>query len=264
MKLFNIIIVLLLLFSCSNDHGLAPLRGRLGVNVIFLQDRPPENTEGVYLFVAPKFPPHAINELYLSPNSLPLEQDTVYTEMALPFGRYEAVGLWWYNKETNSNLADVVTLKLDEKLQPYAFDVNEQESNHEIELWANLNRVDRDATIEGTIHFNGPIPKHTLVIGVAAYLKRPVDKVEYLVYLMSMDFSVDNNPYHYQLPVKSKAGSVKYLVVLWLPERAGLDSFQELGFYHDPENPGEPGSIRLQPNTVVSGYDIYADWNQVQ
>ena len=260
---FTPIIFIIVLFSCKSEHGVAPLPANLGVDVIFLNEQIPENTEGVYLFVAPEFPPHAINELFLSPNSLPLGNDTVHTEMVLPYGHYEAVGLWWFNKETESNLADVFTLKIDQNFLPYEFDVSEENPRHDIELYANLNRVDRDATIEGTITFNGPFPENTLITAIAAYVRKPDKKVEYLVYLKSMDYSVDSNPFHYKLPVRSNS-SVTYLAVFWLSERSGLDDFKTLGFYEDPNNPGQPGVVKLKKNGTVTGYDIQADWSLIK
>ena len=82
-------------------------------------------------------------------------------------------------------------------------------------------------------------------------------------YLLSMDFSIDENPYHYKLPVPSRHRTIKYLAVFWLSERSGLDNFQTIGFYEDPDNPGQPGTIKIQANKTVSGYDIQADWSLI-
>ena len=261
------------LSRCSDDHGLAPLPGALGVDVTFINSKVPKNTQGIYLFVAPTFPPHAINELFLSPNSLPFKRllendkegarDTIYTEMALPYGHYDAIGLWWYNTETESNLADVFTLKIGQDLMPVSFDITEEQPYVRTELWANLSRMERDAAIEGTITFNGPFPENTLLTAVAAYFRRPDEKVEYLVYLVSMDFSIDENPYHFKLPVASRYRNIEYLAVFWLSDRSGLDDFRTIGFYRDPDNPEKPGRIKLKKNKTVSGYDIEADWSLI-
>ena len=81
------------LYQCDVDHGLAPLPGKLALTVHFINEAP-SNTQGIYLMVAPEFPPHAINELYNSPNSLPIDRDSVYTEIVLPYGHYEACLLY--------------------------------------------------------------------------------------------------------------------------------------------------------------------------
>jgi len=271
---FCSIIMAILFVSCSDDHGIAPVPGKLGVDVVFINNKIPENTQGIYLFIAPVFPPHAINELYLTPNSLPFQQllgnpnpnarDTIYTEIDLPYGHYEALGLWWYNKETVSNLADVFTLKLGPDFMSVPIDITPEKPSVRTDLWANLSRVEREATIEGTIRFNGPFPANTLATAVAAYFIKPAKKVEYLVYLLSMDFSINENPYHFKLPVPNRYRTIQYLAVFWLSDRSGLDDFRTIGIYQDPNNPGQPGKVRIVPNGTVTGFDIDADWSLIE
>ncbi len=260
--------------TCEIDHGIEPLPGTLGVEVIFIKSRIPKDTQGIYLFVAPTFPPHAINELFLSPNTLPFweidttgseyARDTLYTEISLPYGHYDAIGLWWYNKGTESNLADVFTLKLDQNYLPAEITLSPDSSYVRTELWANLTRVEREASIEGTISFNGPFPSNTLVTAVGAYLRTPVEKVEYLIYLVSMDFSINENPYHFTLPVPNRYPVLEYLGVFWLSDRSGLDNFQTIGYYEDPNNPGQPGTVTIKKNGSVAGFDINADWSLIE
>jgi len=262
---------LLLVVSCELDHGIAPLPGMVRARVLFYGGPPPKNTQGIYLVVAPKFPPRAINELYHSPNSLPFKwdavRDTVYAEMSLPYGHYEAISLWWYNTETKSNLADILALPLDatNNLLPLGFDITPEEPVFEIDLRANWSRVDRDASIEGTIYFNGPFPANTLATAVAAYVRKPEVHVEYLT--KSIDFSVGQesdkfdarrNAYHYVLPVRH--GTVEYVAVFWLPERASLTDFRVLGIYEDANAPGQPGTLSIKAGETKSGVDIYVDW----
>ena len=252
--------------NCNIDHGVEPLPGKLEVEVIFITEDIPENTQGVYLWAAPVFPPHAINELFLNTNSLKLGNDTISTEIFLPYGHYETFGLWWYNKETQSNLADIFTLKTvfspqEFDWQLYDFDITPEEPIHRTKLYANLNRVDRDATIEGTILFNGPFPENTLVTAIAAYVQKPIEDIDYFIYLKSMDFSIDENPYEFKLPVDSR-NTIRYLTVFWLPEKSGLGDFEELGFYQDGN--GEPITIRLQPDGKKTGVEIHADWTLIE
>ena len=271
-----LVVFALSLLVCNSDHGIAPLPGKLGVNVIFLRNDVPENTEGIYLFVAPVFPPHAINEMYLSPNSLPINQldlsdkksmDTLYTEIDLPYGHYEAVGLWWYNKGTTSNLADIFTLHMDAKPPDYELQLVPADVTHEdpfpiINLPANAGRIKRDAYIKGTIYFNGTFPENTLITAIAAYNKIPVKKVEYLLFLKSMDFSINENPYHYKLPVPSFPPKIAYLVVFWLSDRSGLDDFRTVGFY-DPDSTGQPATFNIVRNDTVYNKDIFVDWSLI-
>lgn len=252
-------------FVCEVDYGLTPLPGKLALTVRFLNE-PPEDTEGIYLMVAPDFPPHAINEVYHSPNSLPIHQDTVYTEMALPYGHYDALALWWYSKKTETNLADVLAIPIDigTEFRPLGFNITREDPVFDLELIANWRKVDRDAAIEGDIHFNGPFPANTEAVAVAAFKRKPEKSVDYLIQLKSLDFSIDEgeNPYHFRLPVRS--GSVNFIAVFWLPSRAALTAFQTVGIYQDPEHPGQAGSLSLDSGETATGIDIFADWSNIE
>ncbi len=255
--------VLSTFFACSSDHGIAPLAGKIKVTVYF-RGTPPANTQGIYLIVAPQFPPHAINEMFHSPNSLPLNEDTVKTQIYLPFGHYESISLWWYSTETKSNLADILAIPLDayNNLLPLGFDLSAAHPEAQIDMYASWERVNRDAFVEGTVYFNGPFPKNTLATAVAAYRYRPTEKVHYLVYLKTIDFAVNSDPYHFKLPVR--AGPIENVVVYWLPERASLADFREIGIYRDPRNPDLPGKLSPKSGQTVTGVDIYADWSLAQ
>lgn len=272
---FPIIFILVIcLFQCDIYHGLAPLPGKLTVKVTF-RGEPPPNTEGIYLIVMPQFPPQAINQLYHSSNSLPINQDTVYTEIPLPYGHYEAYSLWWYSLETESNLADVLALKTvtDENLDliPDFFDITPENPVVEKSLPANWNWVTRNSVIEGTIHFSGLFPENTMAMAIAAYTYEPKEDIDYLRFLKAIDFGVGPESrnydskkmtYTYRLPLRH--GEVKYLAIFWLPERADLTDFVTIGFYQDSLNPNIPGILTIPPDTTLSNIDVYADWSNIE
>ena len=257
------LMILLLYQSCDFNHGIAPLPGKIRATVKFFGE-PPDNAEGIYLTVTPDFPPHAINELYQSPNSLPIHEDLVVTEMELPYGHYDAISLWFYSEDTKSNLADILAIPLDysNNFYPIGFDLTPEKPVAEIELLANWATVDKNAAIEGTITFNGPFPKNTLATAVAAYLYEPTEALHYLVWMKAIDFSIDKSPYKYRLPVHH--GQVSYVAVFWLPERADLTDFRVLGIYEDPNNPGQPKSMNLKKDETRKGIDIFADWSKAE
>ncbi len=262
---FGMIWTALVLCGCSGDHGLAPQPGRLIVDVQF-RGTPPPTTQGIYLIVAPQFPPHAINELYHSSNSLPIDRDSVRAVIDLPYGHYDAISLWWYSNETKSNLADVLALPIVQDSlgvwQPMSFDLSRTSPTGYVKLYPDWNKVNRDASLEGTITFNGPFPKNTLATAIAAYAFQPETNVEYLTYMKSIDFSIGANPYHYKLPIRS--GTVSYLVVLWLPERASMTGYSELGFLQDPAHPGTPLKLKIKAGENHTGLDIQADWSHAE
>lgn len=253
------------LFTCDVDHGLAPLPGTLNLTVYFRNVAPAE-TQGIYLMVAPNFPPHAINEVFHSPNSLPIDQDTVHHQLALPYGHYDALALWWYSKNVESNLADVLAIPVDftTGLKPLGFDITPEKPVVDIELIANWAKVDRDAAIEGSVTFSGPFPENTEIVAVAAFKSQPNGDLDYLIQLKSLDFSIkmNQNPYKYRLPVRS--GSVGYVAVYWLPEHAGLNEFSIAGEYKDPADTSRIGLLRLKPGEVAQNVDIHVDWSKMR
>jgi hypothetical protein len=252
-----------LLSGCGKDYGIKPLPGMVRGKVIFRGQRPAD-TQGVYLIVAPHFPPHAINELYHSPNSVDTHRDTAYYEMELPYGRYEAIGLWWYGTRTRSNLADILALPLDpfQEFRPLGFELTPENPVCEINLYANWAVVDRDGAIEGTIRFDGPYPADTEATAVAAYAEVPQKPSDYIIFLRSLDFSVTGNPFRYRLPVRH--GTYKYIVVFWLGKRMPLSEFRTLGFYEDPTRPGHPGRVVVGAGQTVRGIDIFARWENAR
>jgi len=252
----------LLLAACSVDQGIEPLPGKLRVRVVYRGERPAD-TQGVYLVVAPEFPPHAINELHHSPNSLAFDRDTVYAELDLPYGHYDAYMLWWYSIDRKSNLADILSMSIDlTSKQPEYFDLTPDNPVYETRLTASWGAVNRNARIKGTVTFNGPFPANTAAVAVAAYEVKPEDSIDYLIFLKSIDFSIETNPYQFDLPVTS--GMVSYIAVFWLEERAALTDFKTLGYYRDPRRPERIGQIFLSPGDIASGVNIEADWSLIQ
>jgi hypothetical protein len=128
-----------------------------------------------------------------------------------------------------------------------------------MELYASWEKVNRDAYIEGVVNFNGPFPENTLATAIAAYRYKPEAKVHYLVYLKSIDFSINKRPYPFKLPVRH--GEVEYLTVVWLPEHSNLTEFHEVGVYKDPKNPNAAGKFSLKAGQTVSNVNIDVDWS---
>ncbi|MFC1569800.1 hypothetical protein ACFL4L_06160 [bacterium] len=267
MKRLCFLIVLLIFisqFGCEVDHGIAPLPGKLQVEVAF-RGTPPEDTQGVYLIVAPQFPPHAINELLQSPNSLPTNQDTVITEIDLPYGEYEAFGLWWYSSDTRSNLADILTMPFSGITgEPLGFTISPEEPVLQRRLRANWSYMYRDASIRGTVYFEGQFPENTDVTAIAAYSAQPQSAVHYLVWLKSIDITIETGvkKHDFVLPVAN--GAVGYIAVFWLPENAPLYDIQIVSEYMDPENSSEIGKLVLSPDEIVEGIEVTVDWNTIK
>ncbi|MDZ7724554.1 MAG: hypothetical protein U5R06_17565 [candidate division KSB1 bacterium] len=255
---------LFLLNSCQVDQGLEPLPGKIAVTINFYNE-PPVDTEGIYFMVAPDFPPHAINEMFLSPNSLPIDQDTAYTELALPYGHYEAVALWWYSKNAEANLADVLSIPIDlYTFEPMQFDITPQDPVFEYSMLADWNKVKRESSLAGTVRFNGEFPDNTDITAVAAFIEKPQRPIDYLLFMKSIDFGIKTGVSHYDYLLPIGSGSVGYIAVYWLPQRAGLSEFEVVGEYMDPDNPEQYGRVVPDSGQTITGLDINVNWDAIK
>jgi hypothetical protein len=257
-------VFILLQAGCEIDHGLAPIPGKLRARVAF-RGTPPEDTQGVYMIVAPQFPPHAINELYQSPNSLPVGQDTVYTEIDLPYGHYEAFGLWWYSKDTRSNLADILALPHDGITgEPIGFDLSPEEPIAEKVMHANWGDMNRDAALKGTVYFDGDFPSNTNITAVAAFSGRPITSIHYLVWLRAIDITIETGVRSHQFNLPVKSGHIGYIAIFWLAENAPIYDIKIIADARDPSNPEKVWSKTLHADETVEGIEIHVDWNNPQ
>ncbi|MBN1782855.1 hypothetical protein JW948_17100 [bacterium] len=253
--------ILALLFGCDVDHGLEPMPGRLEVKAMF-RGTPPADTQGAYLIVAPQFPPRAINELFQSPNSLPVGQDTVLTGIDLPYGHYEAYGLWWYSKDTRSNLADLLYLPMDLLTgEPIGFDITPEQPLVQRTMKPNWDNMNRDASIRGTVHFLGDFPQESDITAVAAFHAEPKSVIHYLVWLKSIDITIEPGvkSHDFILPVKS--GQIGYIAIFWLPKNAPIYDIQIVAECYDPDHPDEFWEKVLAPGETVEGVQINVDWD---
>lgn len=267
MILSSTLFLILFIIGCDVDHGIEPLKGRLEANIIFT-GQPPEDTEGIYLTVAPLFPPHAINEMFHSPNSIPLDQSPFQASLDLPYGHYDAFIIWWYSKKTKSNLADILYILPDNHGNPQSFDITKENPVFHIDrLDLTPEILNRPSALKGTIQFNGPFPSNTWVTAIAAYSFEPSTGIQYLMYLNSIDFSVGptsenyhpaDNTYTFNLPVRNRI-TVQYIAVFWLPEQSDITDFRVLGTF-DFSQYSSP-YIFIRDTTTIEGLDIQADWS---
>ena len=55
-------------------------------------------------------------------------------------------------------------------------------------------------------------------------------------------------------------GDISYVAVFWLPENASLTDYRTLGIYRNPDNPEEPGKLKIRAGDRLTGIDIQAVW----
>ncbi len=259
-----------LALTCNIDHGLKPLHSKIGGR-IFWTGEAPERTDEVRVAVVKEFPPRSLNELLFS-EQISYTQDTVRWEIFVPPGEYAAIVVIWKEKNQSWNLSDVVGLYggvfvddlLIPNLSPFNVD-NENTIIDDLDIIANLNRVNRDAKIMGKITFEGEWPENTGVIGIGAFseIPQPGNFIDYYLKNLALDYSapIFVDSYDYMLRVRS-ADPIRYISVLWIDDSFNLASILDMGFYLDPADPTQPGVVKVDSAATLTGIDFTVHFNQ--
>jgi hypothetical protein len=274
--LLSILLIATVIFiTCQIDHGLGPIHSKIGGRV-YLQGNLPPHTDEIRIAAALTFPPRNINELLFS-DMLQFKSGNTITnpapewEIYLPEGTYGVVAAIWKGDNQSWNISDVVGVYgatfVGNVLAGYPQPVTIQHENHvldTIDIAANLNRVNRDATIKGKITFLGKWPENTGITGVGAFfdIPEPNDPFDYFYKNAALDYGVKTftEEYDYMLRVNS-SDTLKYIAVLWIDDSFDLNQIHDIGFYPDPENPEIPGIVVVEPNSSASNINITVDFS---
>jgi hypothetical protein len=268
----------LLLLACNIDHGLEPIRSKIGGRVVFTGDQNPDLTDEVRVAVIKQFPPRDIKELLFSDiilrnrDRLPVAPRP--WEIYLAPGSYEIVAVVWKANNESWNISDIIGIYGgaflgDQLIPPFPFKpIVIPESGGVIDtltLVANLNRVNRDATVEGTITFKGPWPSNTGVVAIGAFIDVPRqgDVFDYLLKNAALDYSV---PIHvdraeFRLRVRSTE-ILRYIAVMWIADSYDFATIRDIGSYRDPADPAKPGVVAPKSGRT-QGIDINVDFSDM-
>jgi hypothetical protein len=263
--------ILLLSIYCHIDHGLEPIVSKISGKIFFKGEIPP-HTDEVRVGAVKEFPPRSINELLFS-DMIPFRQDTAQWEIYLSEGHYEVIAVIWKEHNASWNISDVIGLYggefIGDLLVPTYKSVTIPNSStviDTIDIEANLNRVNRDAKITGNITFLGEWPQNTGALGVGAFVDIPKkgNFLDYYFKNVALDYGIPSfiNTFDYQLRVRS-SDILNYIAVVWIDDSFDLTQIMDIGFYRDPQNPDQPGSITLSKNSTATDIDIIVDFSQM-
>jgi hypothetical protein len=264
--------------SCEVDHGLQPIHSKIGGSIRFTGSRVPLDTEEIRVALVKDFPPRDIKELLFS-DYIPFRaHDTVLVSTPVPWeifappGEYDMVAVIWKEHNESWNISNVVGvyggLFLGDMLVPTYKSVAVPSYDSVIDtvyILANVNRVNRDAKISGTIHFTGNWPGNTGIVGVGAFVDIPQKGNLLDLYLKNaaLDYGVPAfvPDYEYSLRVRS-VDVLKYIAVIWINSSYDLTSIREIGYYTDPEDPSKPGTVTTGRELTTEHVDITVHFSQ--
>ena len=264
--------------TCNVDHGLRPIHSKIGGTIQFTGDRVPLNTDEIRVAVVKDFPPRNIKELLFS-DMLPFrEGDTtvikrpVSWEIFVPPGEYDMAAVIWKENNEAWNISDVVGIYggvfLGDMLIPSYRSIwvpSYDSAVDTLTIQANLNRVNRDAKISGSITFQGNWPANTGIVGIGAFVDIPKkgDLIDYYLKNVALAYGIPAyvSEYQYQLRVRSK-DVINYVSVIWIDSSYDLTSLRDVGFYADPLNPGQPGQVTVSHGGVKQDVNITVDFSK--
>ncbi len=274
--IFYIILCVFLSFplvGCRIDHGLEPINSGIGGR-IFFKGETPRHTDEVRVAVVKDFPPRSIKELLFS-DMIDFRSDTAQYKIYLPEGKYNVVAVIWKEHNEPWNISNIIGLYggifLGDRLIPTFKPVVIPDSKtfiDTIDIAANLNRVNRDAKIEGTIHFIGSWPENTGVMGVGAFTEIPKqgDILDYYFKSIFIDYTISTfvEKADYLLRVHS-IDTVKYIAALWIDNTFDMNTIRDVGFYVDPfDTTGTvPGTVTVPKDSTLKGIDITVDFSKL-
>jgi len=215
--------------------------------------------------VAKTFPPKDIKELIFS-NGLSTGQPQAEYEIFLPPSTYDVIAVFWKEKNEPWNISDVIGIYggtfVGDLLIPTFEPVTLPDASASIEnidIQTNLNKVNRDAAIEGTITFTGTWPDDTGLVGIGAFIEIPEagNTIDYYFKNIALDYSVPVGVSSHQYRLRVRSGeTIQYIAVIWINDNYHLASITDLGFYPDSTDPQNPGSVTVVPGGTITGIDI--------
>jgi hypothetical protein len=268
---------LVLQFSCEIDHGLEPIRSKIGGVVSFKGDKNPDLTDEVRVALVKKFPPKEINELLFSEiilnNSDRLPVNPRPWEIYVSPGSYEIAAVIWKANNQSWNISDVIgiyggSIVGDQVIPPFPFKpIVIPESGaiiDTINIETNLNKVNRDATVEGKITFVGQWPSNTGIVAIGAFIDIPAQGniLDYLLKNVALDYSVPINvdQAEYRLRIRS-TDALKYMAVIWIADSFDFNTVRDIGYFRDPADTSKPGIVTPKPG-ATTGIDIFVDFSR--
>lgn len=275
MKIQYIIILLILLIliisiACEIDHGLYPISYKITGKVHFFKGQPPENTDRVEVFALKEFPPQdPQNFLYLGRSgSLDYQQgSTIKYEVQVSKTSYQLIGLLWKEKGEDWNLTGLMgfyTGGLENFFPDSAVVTNENPVAEDIDIYANWDRVSKDATVSGNIKYSGNWPEDTQLLLLAVYTLKPSSDISYFLF-ENLDYAqpvfVDSSSYS----LKVNSGVYNYVVLYWVGKSiTNLSDLLEIGYYRNPENPDEPGKIVISSGEEKADVDMLVNFDEIE
>jgi hypothetical protein len=267
--LLLVVLSIIMFLTCEIDHGLYPVNYQISGNIYFFKSTPPENTDRIEIFALKEFPPKdPQNFLYLGRSgALAYQQgNAISYEVQVSRTSYQLIGLLWKEKGEDWNLTGLMgfyTGGLDSFFPDSVVITKEKPVVENIDIYANWDRVSKEATISGNITYAGAWPDDTQLLLLAIYQMKPTNDLSYILF-ENIDYAqpvfVDSSAYR----LKVNSGVYNYIALFWIGKNIkNLTDLIELGFYSDLNNPDQPGKVVISANEKKQHVDIHVNFDDI-
>jgi len=266
----SILLIFVVVIACQIDHGLYPNSYKITGNIHFFKGEPPENTDRVEVFALKEFPPQdPQNFLYLGRSGkLDYSQgSSIKYEVQVSKTSYQLIGLLWKEKGEDWNLTGLMgfyTGGLGNFFPDSAIVTKENPVAEDIDIYANWDRVSKEATISGNISYSDSWPEDTQLLLLAVYPVKPSSEISYFLF-ENLDYAqpvfVDSSSYR----LKVNSGVYNYVVLYWVGKSiSNLSDLLEIGYYKNPDDPDEPGKVVVSSEQEESNIDIIVNFDEIE
>ena len=266
----SILLILVVVIACEIDHGLYPNSYTITGNIHFFKGVAPENTDRVEVFALKEFPPQdPQNFLYLG-RSGKLDYSlgsSIKYEVQVSKTSYQLIGLLWKEKGEDWNLTGLMgfyTGGLENFFPDSAVVTTENPIAEDIDIYANWDRVSKEAAVSGNISYSGNWPEGTQLLLLAVYPVKPSSEISYFLF-ENLDYVqpvfVDSSSYR----LKVNSGVYNYVVLYWVGKSiSNLSDLLAIGYYKNPNNPEEPGKVVVTSEQEATNIDIIVNFNEIE
>jgi len=264
---FAAIAALGLFWSCDFDQGLGPSTTKITGRVVFVDSATrPDNIDEVRVVATATLPPAGFGDVYFS-NPVRFDVDTANYEIAVPVGKYQAIGVLWKPRGRDwsfTNLLGIYGLQLPLNINIKTVELSKQQPvAANVDIYALWSFAQFDARIEGELTIRGDWPLDTEIVLLGAFIDIPdlSNAASLLGALGGLPLPVSSGGERRTYGLAVRSGEYKFIALFWKGKNSGWEDIRLLGYYRNPQDASRPGSVVIPPKGGITDIDFVADFS---
>lgn len=264
--MLSAVAALCLLCSCEFDQGLGPSKTKITGRVVFVDVASrPDNIDEVRVVATASLPPAGFGDVYFS-NPVRFDADTAIYEIAVPVGKYQAIGVLWKPRGRDwsfTNLLGIYGLQLPLNIEVKSVELTKQQPIAEnVDLYALWSFAQFNARIEGEMTLRGTWPADTEIVLLGAFVNVPdlSNAANLLAGLGGLPLPISDGAEQRSYGIAVRSGEYKFIALFWKGKNTAWEDIRLLGYYRNPQDASKPGSVVVSSQGGVSEINFVADF----